>query len=372
MNTSPGSVLMVSQPTVAGVAQCVLDWSVGLSEHGWGVTVACPTDGWLHTRLAESGIAVRPWQSQRSPSAGLRTESRALSSIISSTAADVVFANASKAGLISRLVCRGRRPLVFAPHSWSFEAVHGATASAALRWERLAARWTSRFVCVSDAERDLAYRQHIRGRFIVARNGVDVQALRPAQDRAALRQRLGISPDTLALVCVGRISEQKGQDLLLTAWPDIRSDHRTLTLIGDGPDLQALSTDNADPQVRFLGGTDRETALAWMAAADLVLLPSRWEGMALVPLESLALGTPVVATDVNGAREAITDTVGALCEPEDPVALSATVNSWLDTHAESPETVRSACRERVLDQFDLRDTVDTLDRVLQQVLGERR
>ena len=361
-------VLMVSQPTTAGVAQCVLDWSLGLAGSRWDVSVACPEDGWLQAKLAQGGIPVHPWESQRSPTAGLRSESAALRAIIAQTGPDVIFAHSSKAGLVARVVNRNQMPLVFAPHSWSFEAVHGAIASAALRWERFAARWTDRFICVSDAERDLGMRSKIRGRYVVARNGIEVDALRPVADRAGLREALGIGAGEVALICVGRLSEQKGQDVLLAAWPHVQAPDRTLTFVGDGPDEQQLRASVDDPRVRFVGHTDREVALQWLAAADLVVLPSRWEGMALVPLESLAVGTPVVASDVNGAHEAITDDVGALCPADDPVALASAVNAWLATPRPA---ARTAARARVEQGFDLAQTVDTIDRTLRSTVGER-
>lgn len=368
----PLSVLMVSQPTVAGIAQCVRDWSSGLRAAGWQVQAACPDDGWLLDTLAADGIPTHLWRSQRSPTAGLRQESRDLRQILDDANPDVVFLHGSKAGLIGRLVTRGSTPVAFAPHSWSFEAVTGPTRAAALRWERMAARWTSRFVCVSEAERDLGYRSHILGRYVVARNGVDVTTIAPPQDRAAAREALGIAASTQALVCVGRLCEQKGQDVLLSAWPQIRKSGRTLTLVGDGPSRQALEDSVQDPSVRFTGDVDRSLALAWLAAADLVIVPSRWEGMALVPLESLAQGTPVVASDVNGTREAITDEVGAVCPPDDADALASTVNRWLESVAGREQATRQACRQRVVDEFDLRDTIATLDRALRQTVDEAR
>ncbi|NEA48622.1 glycosyltransferase, partial [Streptomyces sp. SID10815] len=66
---------------------------------------------------------------------------------------DLVHAHSAKAGLAGRLAVRGRIPTVFQPHAWSFEAVGGATAALALRWERWGTRWAARTVCVSEAER---------------------------------------------------------------------------------------------------------------------------------------------------------------------------------------------------------------------------
>lgn len=66
---------------------------------------------------------------------------------------DVLHAHSAKAGLAGRLAVRGGVPTVFQPHAWSFDAVGGATAALALRWERFGARWADRVLCVSEAER---------------------------------------------------------------------------------------------------------------------------------------------------------------------------------------------------------------------------
>ena len=362
------TVLMVSQPTVAGVAQCVMDWSIGLRQRGWNVIVACPGDGWLGTGLMDSDVDVRHWDAVRSPVRGLRAESTGLTAIIKQTDPDLVFLHGSKAGLIGRWVLRGRRPTAFAPHAWSFEAVTGAVSWAALQWERLAAKWTRLFLCVSEAEQSLGRRRGLSGEYLVARNGVDLEAVRwfSDQDRKILRGDLDIPPDTQALVCVGRICPQKGQDVLLHAWPDVAADDRTLTFVGGGPDLALLSGTSNDPRVQFLGDTDRAEALRWMAAADLVVLPSRWEGMALVPLESMAVGTPVITSDVNGMREAISADVGQLVPPGDPRALAAAIRHWLDN---AGPDVRKVCRRHVEDGFDIQQTISTIDDALRDVLA---
>lgn len=366
------SVLMVSQPTVSGVAQCVLDWSSGLQQRDWSVTVACPRDGWLGNALRERDVPVLAWESVREPTQGLKTESTTLRDAIRRSDPDVVFLHGSKAGLIGRLVTRGRRPTAFAPHAWSFEAVTGRTRSAALAWERFASRWTSRFICVSDAERELGETAGITGAYTVARNGIDLEALSSPdlEQRQALRRTVGLSPTERAVVCVGRICRQKGQDVLLDAWSRLPGDDRSLTLVGGGPDLDSLRERWSSPDIRFTGETDRRTALDWMAAADLVVLPSRWEGLALVPLESLAVGTPVVATDVNGTREVLTEGVGSVVPIEDSVRLAAAIEEWLKKLG--GDGVHQRCRNRVAESFDLTDTVTRIDRALLEISGGGR
>ncbi|MFF5569448.1 glycosyltransferase family 4 protein [Streptomyces luteogriseus] len=301
---SPPRVLHVTQPVDGGVARVVTDLAGAQLAAGLRVTVACP-DSPLAARLAALGTDVRHWAATRAPGPSLADEARRLARIVEDVRPCLVHAHSAKAGLAGRLAVRGRIPTVFQPHAWSFEAVDGVTAALARGWERWGARWAARVVCVSEAERRRGVEAGVRGRWSVVPNGIDVEHFRPA-DAGAVRARLLPDGDPRAplVVCVGRLCRQKGQDVLLTAWESVlrRVPGARLVLVGDGPDharLRAL----APGSVLFAG--DVADVVPWYQAADLVVLPSRWEGMALAPLEAMACGRPVVVTDVGGARESL-------------------------------------------------------------------
>jgi glycosyltransferase involved in cell wall biosynthesis len=143
----------------------------------------------------------------------------------------------------------------------------------------------------------------LRGRFAVPPerlrilpNPVDVERL-----RALARDEPVDRPAGRLLVASGRLVHQKGFDRLLRLWPNIPSDC-TLTVLGDGPDRAMLEHLAAGlglrERVRFVGFV--ANPWGWYAAADAVLLPSRFEGMPNVALEALACGTPVIATPESG------------------------------------------------------------------------
>jgi glycosyltransferase involved in cell wall biosynthesis len=283
--------------------------------------------------------------------------------------------HSSKAGLVGRLALRGSTPTVFVPHAWSFDAASGKAAQAALAWERVAAwQWTDLVLCVSAAEYHRGVSAGIRTTYQVTRNGVDITRVRTAAhagpDRSELTRLIGVSPEVRLAVCLGRLTEQKGQDVLAAAWPMVPGGaDRQLVFVGDGPDAEHLQAATAgDRSVTFTGGLPRSQALAWLAAADLVVVPSRWEGMALVPLEALALGSPVVASDVTGLREALCPEVGHVVPPDDPAALATAVSDWL-TRAVGPdrEAVAAAARARAEDHFSLASTVTAIDRALRDM-----
>jgi glycosyltransferase involved in cell wall biosynthesis len=351
------SVLHVSQPDDGGVARAVSDLVADQLGRGWQVGLASP-EGGLAERVRELGADHFHWRARRAPGPGSFGEAIRLRRIVGRADPDLLHLHSSKAGLAGRLAVRGRRPTLFQPHAWSFHALGGRLRRAAAAWERLGARWATAIVCVSEAERRDGEAAGIRANWRVVPNGVDLEAFRPT-DRVDARARLGLPAGPLA-VSVGRLSRQKGQDLLVEAWPKVRSrvEAAELVLVGSGPEESALRRSGGD--VQFVGAQD--DVQPWLAAADVVVLPSRWEGLPYVVLEAMAVGTPVVATDVTGVREALGE-AGAIVPPEDPGALAEAVVAAL-----SGADVRSG-RRRVEELYDLRRSTQAMADLYLEVLG---
>ncbi|MFV0135924.1 glycosyltransferase [Streptomyces sp. HMX87] len=356
-------VLHVTQPVDGGVARVVSDLTRAQLAAGLHVAVACP-EGALAGTLRSLGADVRLWRAARSPTPSLAAEVRRLGRVVADVRPDLVHAHSAKAGLAGRLAVRGRIPTVFQPHAWSFEAVGGTTAALARAWERWGARWAARLVCVSEAERRTGVRAGIRGKWAVIPNGIDPDRFRPAaRPVAAAETRAPL------VVCVGRLCRQKGQDVLLAAWDRVleRVPTARLVLVGDGPDREQLRA-AAPGSVRFTGPVTDPAH--WYRAADLVVLPSRWEGMALAPLEAMACGRPVVVTDVNGAREALPPPLVPHClvPARDPSALADAVAGLLL----DPPLRASLGRQglaHVRAARDVRLTAEAVAEVYRQLLG---
>ncbi|MHC0430732.1 glycosyltransferase [Streptomyces sp. O3] len=374
-------VLHVTQPVEGGVAQVVTDLARAQVAAGMEVSVACPPGGPLADALTGVGCAVLPWRASRSPGPGLVREVRRLATVVAAARPDVLHAHSAKAGLAARLAVRGRVPTVFQPHAWSFEAVGGGTARLALRWERFAARWTARVVCVSAAERETGRRSGVQAPWTVVPNGIDLERFRPpGPDRPAsdaepaydAEPASGTGPAFGAgplVVCVGRLCRQKGQDVLLAAWPEVlraRPDAR-LALVGDGPDAARLRAD-APASVRFVGAVDE--TVDWYHAADLVVLPSRWEGMALAPLEAMACGRPVLVSDVDGARESLPPDLAPHClvPPSDPDALAHALIRLLRDPGHR-DALGERARRHARARHDIRRTTAAVTDVYLELLG---
>ncbi len=359
-------MLHVSQVAeYGGLTNCVADYVRLQVQQGWHVTVACPP-GDLQGLAAAAGAEVVSWQAARDPGPSVAREVLALRRLVAAAAPGVVHLHSSKAGLVGRLVLRGRLPTVFSPHSWSFHAVGGALRRAVVAWERAAARWTGVTVCVSEEERAEGVAAGVRGRYEVIPNAVDVAGLVHAGlDRTRAREDLHLDPAAPTAVCVGRLCRQKGQDVLLSAWGEVLEQvpDARLHLLGDGPDEAEVARAAAGlDHVALAGAVPRDVALAYMVASDLVVLPSRWEGMSLALLEARALGTYVVSTDVAGAREGLAEGGGQVVPTEDPQALAAALVTALRQRpaSDAPPPVPE-------DGDRLRDNVDALTRVYREL-----
>lgn len=147
------------------------------------------------------------------------------------------------------------------------------------------------------------------GQAEVLRRGVNPALFHPG-DRSVARARLGLPTHAPFALWVGRMAPVKGLTDLIDAWRRLAASEARLYLVGDGPQrnqLQALVRRlDLEERVCFAGARAQDELGDWYRAADLTVLPSRSEGIPNVLLESLACGTPFLATDVGGVREICT------------------------------------------------------------------
>jgi glycosyltransferase involved in cell wall biosynthesis len=371
---SPPRVVHVSQPVEAGVARVVLDLLRDQQTAGWTVHLVSPP-GWLPEQARELDIPWSAWSAGREPGPAVAREVAALKRLLRALDPDLVHLHSSKAGLAGRLALRGHRPTVFQPHAWSFVAAAGAQARLALAWERAATRWTALQLCCSAQEQRDGRRHGIGGRSLVVPNGVDLSrfAVATAEERDQARRRLGLPQGAPVAMCVGRLSRQKGQDVALAAWEQVRGQvtGAQLLLVGDGPERAALQA-GAGEGVKLLGARDDVPEL--LAAADVALLPSRWEGLALSLLEAMARGRAVVTTAVAGSDVvAAPDNgppAGAVVPIEDPAALARALVLRLSDRSRA-DREGTAGRQRVEQAHDVRATTRAVREAYDQLLPTR-
>jgi glycosyltransferase involved in cell wall biosynthesis len=166
-------------------------------------------------------------------------------------------------------------------------------------------------------------------------NGCDLSIFH-VRDRLEARQKLDIDPASQAVVYIGRMDVKKGLRELVEAAALLRPERPNLHvyLVGEGPDRpiieKAIQAHNAAGYIHALPGCAFDDVAGWMAAANLVTLPSYMEGCPNVVLEALASGRPVVATNVGGIPEIMNEACGRLVPPRDAGALAQALASVLD------------------------------------------
>jgi glycosyltransferase involved in cell wall biosynthesis len=221
-------------------------------------------------------------------------------------------------GVPTVLTARGSDVNVHARQPGARELVQRAIAGAA------------RVIAVADSLRDsLLALGAPPERVVTIRNGVDLDRFRPVE-RAPVRERLGLHGPVV--LCVGNLLPVKDHALAIetvAGLPDV-----TLLIAGEGPERSRLeafaNTAGLGHRLRLLGNRSQAELVELYAAADVLLLPSRSEGMPNVVLEALACGLPVVATAVGGVPEVLPDPAAGRVVPErTPEALRAAVSAVL-------------------------------------------
>ena len=187
------------------------------------------------------------------------------------------------------------------------------------------------------------------------------------RDRGTARAQLGIGPSFEAVVFIGRMDLKKGLRELVDAAACLEPKRPNLHvyLVGDGPDAplveSAIAAHNASGFIHMIPGCDFDQVAVWTAAADLVTLPSYMEGCPNVILEALACGRPVVATNVGGIPEIMSNACGRLVSPRDSAALAQALNSVLDSQWDAASIAAHWSRSWSVVADELLDALRTIE-----------
>lgn len=330
------------------------------------------------------GVDQRRWRIDRSRPWTAATGLLDLRRTIRRVRPDVIHLHSFVAGLFGRvpglfgsklvMSADSTTAVVYQPHAWSFDLfTRKRVGDAVRRWESWAARATDGLVANCDDE--IAEGRSI-GVDVPARAlgvAVDVSRFRPvdAAGKVAFRSQLGLDAKHV-LLCLGRLARQKGQDLLLPAWERSRPPDTALVLLGPGDTapLEALAPTQWGHTVLAVG--EHEDVRPWLWASDLLVLPSRYETVALVVAEAMSCGRPVVATAVNGARDTILGgplpAAGAVVDLDDMAGLVEQASRRLDD-AELWAAEAVAGRQRAEDLFSPGQVADRLEHAYREAIA---
>jgi glycosyltransferase involved in cell wall biosynthesis len=361
-----GVLQLLVSTQAGGGPQHVLTLSRWLRARGWRPVVAGPADGPVFGRFRDAGIDI-----VEAPTRGLspRTFLR-LRRLVRARGIRLVHSHGKGAGLYARLLARTQGlHAVHTFHGIHFERYGGIGRAAYLGLERRLAAWTDVVINVSRAQEaeGLSLGLFTARQSRVVRNGVDVPRLTAAAlHRSEARKELGVDRYAPLIGCAARFDEVKRLDVLLRAAAAAPSLH--VVLIGRGKEeasLRALAARlGLGARVIFAG--EIEDASRLFTAFDVYCAPSRKEGLPLGVLEAMALGVPVLASDIPGHREVLGEASPGLL-PLTPEAFADGVVSVIGDPA-ARAALGAEQRTRARSEFDVREMLEATEGVYRDVL----
>ncbi len=363
-------VLQLLGPSTGGIRRHVAHLAQTLRHRGWQVQTAGPggvLDGLApldHVVEVPAGVG---------PGAAWRAR-RDLARAVEGTA--VVHAHGLKAGWLATSL-RRRPPVVVTVHNLVLTEVAGPAAWPLQRLEALLPR-------VADAT--VATSAEVARRFAGAPGADRIAVVPPAwppprarRPTGEVRAELGLGPGHVLLVTAARLHPQKGLDVLLDAVALLRRRRPGVrcAVVGEGPLEASLRRRVGElglaEEVVLTGARDDVADL--LAAADVVVVPSRWESGPLVLFEALALGRPVVSTPVGAAPGLFADGDGDGCGGrlvgvDDPAALAEAVAEVLDDPA-GAAAMAATGRRRVAAAYGDEVLIAPLEARYRDLMGDR-
>jgi len=354
--------LVISSLKRGGAERVLVDLANGWAERGWPVTVVTVAARGIPpaypvadaVQVVDVDVPLRP-SSLVTTALGTWRRSLRLRRLVADLRPDVVVSFLVKVNVLTVLACRGLPPPVVV-------AEHNDPASQPIgplwrRLRRLAYGRAARVVALTDRA-FAALPPEARCRGVVIPNPLSPEFSAAADEPA-------VGPDEPVVVAMGRLTRQKGFDLLLRAFGRVRLDRPAwrLVVFGEGPErpaLEGLRDELGLHDAVSLPGTTDDVLGAFRRAA-LLALPSRWEGLPRVVAEAMAAGLPVVAFDCRtGPAEMVDDGVtGRLVPSGDVEAFAGALAGLMDDGTERRRMGRAAqvaCRRwslpAVLDQWD--------------------
>ena len=365
------------EPTPAGQTRHVAALVQALARHGHRITVVLPdrlvsaqTPAGRQAIWAEkqTGIRLVPLRMQKSlwPLQSVW----ALARLVRQTKPQIVHVHSLEAGLCGRatswlasVAYHGGPRLIYTPQTIDIRRAqwHGLYRGL----ERLLAAITDVTISVNEADRGRLLRWGLSPcQVVTIPNGIEIEALDDAR-ASEMRRSLGLDPDRPLVMQVARLSTQKNPLAFVEGAALIAQQHpkAQFAMLGQGPLQEAVAARiqhlGMQKHVHLLGW--REQARRLMAAADVITLTSRWEGLPYSLLEAMAAAKPIVTTSVNGCPEAVEHgRTGYLVPPDDPAAWAKRVIELLEDPARAAK-MGQAGRERAQERFALPKTVAQIE-----------
>lgn len=329
------------------------------------ITVAAPDDGDYYERFEKYAAEVLDIKLKPYSFRGLLK----LRNYVKKNKIDIVHSHGKGAGMYTRplkILCPGIK-VIHTFHGIYLERYGKLVRTIYIGIEHVLRFLTDVFVCVSESERQeaLIHKFSFEGKTVVIPNGVDLEAFqRSSVDIKEYRHAIGIEEGEFVIGCVARLEAMKGHCYLIDAFANVVKHYpqSCLLLIGDGPDREEIEQKivecGLEDRIRLLGF--RHDIPELLQLMDLFVSCSLKEGMPYTLIEALAMGVPVVATDVIGNRDLIKDAQdGWLAESQNSEDIGKKIMLAME-HDDLRKQYSEAGKKKVADEFTVEKSVQQL------------
>lgn len=361
---------LITKSEAGGAQTHIFQMASFLIKKGNKVAVMAKPGGFLEIILKQIGAKFYPnifFSSFFSPFT-VFSALRKIEKAVNDFKPDLVSCHSSLAGFLGRLAIKNKIPTVFTAHGWAFtEGVSFFKKFLAQRAERWVSRCCSKIICVCKHDKELALKHKIapEEKLTVIHNGVEIPD--------TLLEKAFDTP--LKIVFIGRFALQKNQLLFCQAFqelPDELKQKANICFIGKGPlKPQAenfVKQNNLSGYIEFLGELKRVDIFQILESSHILALISNWEGFPRAILEAMAFGLAIIATDIAGVGEAVSQDCGILVKRGDKQAIKQALEKLL-LNPNLVQKMGKASRQRASRLFPLSKMLSETEKIYKELLN---
>ncbi|MFQ5480246.1 MAG: glycosyltransferase family 4 protein [Thermodesulfobacteriota bacterium] len=370
-------ILHVSATSTGGVGLNLLLLAKNMDPAAFELSFALPDDSHFFREISGTGVKVYRLPISRSPlKAGNIKCYREIKRLMGLNKYDIVHSHTSVGGFLGRIAAASLGlPAIWSIHGWAFNYPRGSRLyrKALFMLESFIDRYTTHYVAVCENMRDIGLENGIcsADKVTVIYNCVDAGSIN--EGAIDLRAELNVPSNVTIVGAVGRFEEQKDFNTFLEAAAIIKERRAEVKflIVGEGPLRPQI-----EARISSLGLVDDVILTGWktnvadyMKTMDIFCLSSKWEAMPFIVLEAMAMGKPIVATEVGGVGEVLRDE-GAdfLLQPEDPKGFAGAVTRLIEDK-ELRTKLGKANRVKIEKNFNLEGMINSYEKLYKDILA---